>query len=178
MMKLRRSSPNCSRPLLALRALRTAAILAGLLIPLLWAAPTAAKDVAGCGALEEKALGQPKPLKIDHDGVTGMFFTMPTARLVLCEVKQLRLHRRDAVLVDRGLRLWEDRTTNLKESVALAVEARDHLGSVVAASDRRAREAEARLDHWTRSPTLWLTIGVVGAGLLVGLTAYALNSAK
>lgn len=178
MKKSRPSSPNCSRPLLALSASLRAVAVAGPLVLLLAAAPAEAVEGQGCAKLEQAAEGQPSPLKIDHDGVTGMFFPMPTARLVLCEVKELRVRRRDAVLVDRGLKLWEARTTNLKEQVALAVEARDHLSSVVAASDRRAREAEARLDHWSRSPTMWFALGAAATVVVFFGSVYALDAIR
>jgi len=118
-----------------------------------------------CASLRPEA-AVPEPLRLEHGGVPGMWFPMPTARLMLCEVRELRLRRRGAELDARELGLWERRVELGQERLQLAVEARDELESVLEASERRARSAEEALNDWTRSPVLWFAVGVVAAVLV------------
>lgn len=112
---------------------------------------------------------------MNRGDVRGMFFPMPTARLVLCEVRELRLRRRESGILSEEIRQWSARTDLLREQVRLAVEAKNELGQVVDAAERRAREAEADRDSWWRSPVLWFAVGAVVTVALVVTTAVALH---
>jgi len=103
---------------------------------------------------------------------------MPVARLVLCEVRELRIRRRELTLVDQELGLWARQATLLGEQVELAVQARDAFQGVVEAAEQRAQDAEAERNAWYRHPALWFAVGVVVTGAVVAITAYALNAAS
>lgn len=119
-----------------------------------------------CQELETAADGAPDPEQIEHDGIAGMFFPMVTSRLILCEVRELRLRRREAGVESRLIHAWRLQVDFTERQRDLAVQARDQLAEVIDVAERRAREAEDRAVAWYRSPFLWLSVGVV---LTVGL---------
>lgn len=127
-----------------------------------------------CASLRAEVPADLEPTRLEHGGVAGMWFPMPTARLVLCEVRELRLRRASSALDARELSLWEARVELGQERLQLAVDARDELESVLEASERRARSAEEALNDWTRSPVLWFAVGVVAAVLVAGAGALLL----
>lgn len=163
------------------RAVLGLGVCLGLLVP----APGRAQDAPGCAALEAAVQDQPEPTRVTGPGqVAGMWFPMPTARLVLCEVEQLRALRQLRQVDAREIRLWERQVDFLGEQVTLAVQARDALEGVVSAFVRRARDAEAarneavaELDAWYRSPVLWVSVGVVVAVVLEVAAVLVLGSA-
>ena len=133
--------------------------------------PASAQDVTDpCDELRTATTDpEAEPTRYELEGVRGMWFPMPIARLILCEVRELRLRRRAVVLTTSELRLWEARVTFTERQRDLAVEARDRLEAVVEAATRRAREAESEVGAWYRSPILWVVVGiVVGGGILIG----------
>lgn len=110
-----------------------------------------------------------EPTRYELEGIAGLWFPSPIARLMLCEVRELRIRRREVALDVRELRLWEQRVAFTERQRDLAVEARDTLEGVVEAAERRAREAESEAEAWYRSPILWVVVGiVVGAGVVIG----------
>lgn len=119
-----------------------------------------------CQELETAADGAPEPEQIEHNEIAGMFFPMITARLILCEVRELRLRRREAGVDIRLINAWRLQVEFTERQRDLAVQARDQLADVIEQAERRAREAEGRAGAWYRSPFLWLSVGVV---LTVGL---------
>lgn len=119
-----------------------------------------------CLELEREANGAPDPELIEWDEVRGMFFPMVTARLMLCEVRELRLRRRE-VSVDLSLiETWRHQVEVTTRQRDLAVEARDELEQVIERAERQAHEAEDRAEAWYRSPWFLISLGVV---LTVGL---------
>ena len=118
-----------------------------------------------CADLRGAAVGDPTLLT--RDGVPGMWFPMPVARLILCEARELRVRRQEVRLLDEAAGVWALRVRLLEEQADLAVQARNELGDVVEAAERRAREAAESADAWYRHPALWFAVGVVVAGLLV-----------
>lgn len=140
------------------------------IVALLWTSPGQAQDASqGCSDLEGLAQGQPEPSRLPGPGqVPGMWFPMPTSRLMLCEVQELRLRRQELSLAEQQLELHRDQAVLLREQVDLAVEAEGRLEGVVTAAERRAKDAELaqekaedELDAWHRSPFLWFGVGIV-----------------
>lgn len=144
----------------------------GIALPRLTITPSA------CGQLEEAAEGAPDPARMASAGVPGMWFPESVARLMLCEVRELRIRRRELSLVDSELSLWERNAAIYQEQTALAVEALETYRGIVGAAERRAREAEERADRWSRHPALWFAVGVIATGAIVAVTAYGLNSTR
>lgn len=145
-------------------------ILVGLAL-LAFTGPASAQDAPdACGELRTVTEDlEAEPTSHELEGVPGMWFPMPIARLMLCEVRELRLRRREVTLTTGEISLWEQRVEFTERQRDLAVEARDHLEGVVVAATRRAREAEESRDAWWRSPILWVVVGViVGGGILIG----------
>lgn len=118
-----------------------------------------------------------EPTRLMVEGTTGMWFPIPIARLMLCEVRELRARRRVSLLDARELSLWELRVDFTERQLELAVEARDRLEAVVDDADRRAREASEELGAWYRSPILWAVIGIVLGGAAVLGGAYVAAAA-
>lgn len=142
-----------------------------LVLVFLVAAPARAQEVDGCADLRVEA---PDPVRLEHGGVAGMWFPMPTARLMLCEVRELRVRRREVALSDAEITLWERRVSGFEERLQLAVQARNELATVLEAAERRAREATEHAEDPWRSPVLWFAVGVLAAVLLAGAGALLL----
>jgi len=143
---------------------------------LLGSAVSAQAPADACAELRGDAANQPDPSLMDRNGIHGMWFSMPTSRLMLCEVRTLRLESRDRSLVDQELALWGQRVDNLHEQIGLMTQARTALETAIAAAERRARDAEAERDAWYRSPFLWFALGGVAAAALVALAVGVLGS--
>lgn len=122
-----------------------------------------------CAGLRAESEHDPEPALIDHEGVRGMFFAMPTARLVLCEVRELRLRRQAAALDERELGLWRFRVNILEEQVRLSDQARGIFEDALGAVSSRS---------WKRSPILWFCVGVVVAVGLVVAAVEVLDAAS
>lgn len=149
------------------------AICTSLAVALLWTGLARAQDAPespadGCADLRAPAAveGLPEPSRLERDGVAGMWFPMPIARLMLCEVRELRVRRREIALDARELAIWEGRVSSFEERLRLAVDARNELESVLEAAERRAREATEAANDWTRSPALWFAVGLAVAIVL------------
>ena len=148
----------------------------------LWTAllvPTGAAALDNCDELAPAAAeAEIQPTFTLHQGVEGMWFALPAAKLVLCEVQTLRVLRVDLQAANRSLEIWSHRGDLLQEQVDLAVAAEARMTGVVQTADRRARAAEqgqlaaeSELDAWYRSPTLWAAIG---AAIVIVLEVVAL----
>lgn len=123
---------------------------------------------SACLALEA-AVTEIEPVQLAQNGVPGMWFPMPTARLILCEVRELRVRRQELALADQELALWGRQTALYAEQTALAVEARTALLAMVQGAERRATQAERR--GWFRHPVLWFVLGAAVTGVAAGLIA-------
>ncbi len=124
-------------------------------------APTSASPSDPCSELRAATQElEAQPTRLALEEVAGLWFPSPIARLMLCEVRELRVRRREVRLDAREIRLWEREVGFADRQLELAVAARDTLEEVVDDSDRRAREAEAELGAWYRSPILWVIVGI------------------
>ncbi|HKZ40312.1 MAG TPA: hypothetical protein VJ044_05080 [Candidatus Hodarchaeales archaeon] len=103
---------------------------------------------------------------IEWNGIAGMFFPMATARLILCEVRELRLRQRSENLDQQLIESWRLQVEFTERQLELAIQARDQFESIVEVSERRAQEAEDRLGAWYRSPWFLISIGAI---LTIGL---------
>jgi len=114
---------------------------------------------AGVGELMEPELAE-------IDGTQGTFFPAPLDRLVLCEVRALRVRNDEIRLLDSEVEIWAQQIEFLKTQLELAVQARNRLLEIVEEADRLRREADERANRWWRSPILWMCVGAVVAGVL------------
>lgn len=119
-----------------------------------------------CQELEAVADGASEPEQIEHNGTVGMFFPMATARLILCEVGELRLRRQEAAVDIRLIDSWRLQVRLLERQLSVSRQTREAFEGIVERSERRAREAEGRTDAWYRAPAFLISLGVV---LTVGL---------
>jgi hypothetical protein len=113
-------------------------------------------------------------MRIEYEGIVGMFFPMATSRLILCELRELSLRRSLVGLQNQENELWQLQVDFVERQLTLAIDARDELENVLERSEQRANEAESRAELWWRSPvfiasiSIVLTIAVIlGGGYLI-----------
>jgi hypothetical protein len=121
-------------------------------------------------------LGMPNSVKIN--GKEGTWFPLETAKKVLSDVRELELRKMESELCTRETLQREDLERSLRSALDTSKEINGSYRIYVSEAEERARKAEDRLNHWTRSPILWTAIGVVLTGGLVALSVTALNSVK
>lgn len=118
----------------------------------------------------------PRRATIEHAGEVGVWFRADVAREMLADLEELPLLRTRVSLLEERLELRDSQVERLRRVVDLAQEgeriALEGLENALAAR----REAEEGARVWWRSPTLWLSVGVVLTAGLVALTAYALSA--
>lgn len=132
--------------------------------------------VAAGEEAEVEAPRAPRRATIEHAGEVGVWFRADVAREMLADLEELPLLRARVSLFEERLELRDSQVERLRRAVELAAEgeriALEGLETALAA--RREAEESARV--WWRSPTLWLSVGVVVTAGLVALTAWALDS--
>jgi len=111
-----------------------------------------------------------------HAGVTGVWFHPDVARCMLGRLTALPAYVRHVALLDQRLQLSDQRAAQLEEARVLADQIVERSETALTAAMRRAREAEEGRDAWHRSPYLWFVVGVLVAGVLVAVGAYALSA--
>lgn len=188
MTKLRQDLGSCTKPRGAVRLLQGFVAIMGVLGVLGVAAPSRAQEERGlplqlpsreggdCDGLIPASESAGDPIRMHRGEIPGMWFAMPTARLILCEVRELRIRRRELHLVDQELQLWEQQAENYRAQSELAVEAMDSFAGVLGAAELRALEAEARSDAWYRHPGLWFVLGAAAAAAIFAAAVGALGS--
>ena len=72
----------------------------------------------------------------------------------------------------------DDRVVNLTRQRDSAEEGEEVAMGAVEAANRGQREALEQLGAWHRSRALWFALGVIFAGAVVALTAYALDQVR
>lgn len=129
-----------------------------------------------CRNLEMDLTEDDTAVRVERDGVNGMFFPMRLARLILCESSELRLRRREAQLFVQQATLLASQLTMVDRQAELATQARDHAIEMFNESQDRLIEVQNAKRPWWRSPFLWTAIGaILGIGIFIG-AAYALGS--
>lgn len=127
-----------------------------------------------CADLEAAARAAAVPTLLASGGIQGMWFAMPAARLILCQIRDLQLRHRASLLDARERELWQRRVEIQSERAQAAIEARNDLRTVIQAAQDRAKAAEEALSSWTRSPVLWFAVGVIATVLVAGVGAVLL----
>lgn len=118
------------------------------------------------------AVPEPRRAKLAHDGVVGYWFQYDVSRCMLTRLKVLPPLISRVGLLEERLEASNDVIRLQKESVSLANKSRESAENSLGAAIKGKRLAEERLDHWTRSPYLWLGIGViVTIGIMAGSAA-------
>jgi hypothetical protein len=100
--------------------------------------------------------------------VAGVWFHLDLTRCMVGRLSRLPLLVDRVRLLDHRLRLTNDLETALRAQVTLSNQMAAEATRALEAAVRGRRRAEERLDHWTRSPWLWMAIGVVAT---VGIEA-------
>lgn len=101
------------------------------------------------------------PAYIEIEGEAGMFFPMPLARLVLCDVEEKAGFDAQIRLMETELELWQ-KQEDLRVGQVMAMQsAIEFLQSDVDILRTRLRSSESHATHWTRHPVIWFGVGVV-----------------
>lgn len=119
----------------------------------------------------------PRRVVMDHDGQPGVWVAAPVMNCMVRDLRELPLLHERVRLLDQRLELRDEQVADLRRAVELGIEAEGRLVESIEQAVAARRAAEERVDVWWRSPTLWLSVGVVLTAGLVALTAYALDAA-
>jgi hypothetical protein len=119
---------------------------------------------------------QSRRASLTHEGAAGFWFHGDVARCMLGRLSALPLYVRHVELLDQRLRLTDERIAHLEEARQLADQIIERAEGALETAMRRARQAEEDRDAWYRSPYLWFAVGVIVAGALVAVGAYALDA--
>lgn len=107
---------------------------------------------------------------IERDGKPGIWLPLEAHRAILADLGELAERRQEVHLLDEKLHLRVEQMRDLRIAVESATAAQKAAVGALEAAERGRVAAEARLDAWYRSPTLWFGIGVVvSLGLVVGI---------
>lgn len=112
---------------------------------------------------------------VSHEGEPGIWFQMDVARCMLGRLAALPLYAQRVSLLEQRLQLSDERHLILRDALDIGASIETRYDLALQDAITRAREAEEAADKWYRSPTLWLVLGAVVGGALVGLGAYALG---
>lgn len=152
-----------------------------LLIAVLVLMPTlaTAQDLPAPEQLESQCapeLDEGRRAALVHGGAPGLWFADPVARCMLARYALLPAFARHVRLLEQRIQLSDERDALRTREVALAAEEAQLARDALEAALHRAREAEEARDAWYRHPALWTVVGVVLAGALVTVAAYALGA--
>ena len=106
------------------------------------------------------------------------WFAGPLVRCMTTRLSLLPLYAVHVERIEARLEATEVRVTNLSRQLASAEEGEETAMGAVEAANRGQREALEQLGAWHRSRALWFAIGVIFAGAVVALTAYALDQVR
>lgn len=113
---------------------------------------------------------------VEHQGVPGFWFERSVALDMLADLSELPIRLREIQMLTEQLDIQDVRIERLDQMLALersaTIAATDGLQLV----EERAREAEAALDSWWRSPAFLITVGVVSAILLEVAAVFVLTA--
>lgn len=107
-------------------------------------------------------------------GVEGLWLHGDVARCMLARYVLLVPFSRYVRLLEQRMQLVDERDALRLRQVGLAAQEAQLARDALEAAIRDAREARADRDAWFRHPALWAAVGVVLAGALVAVGAYAL----
>jgi hypothetical protein len=124
------------------------------------------------------AAPEPRRARISYEGQLGFWFQFDVS---ICMLKRLRvlppLAQRLTLLEER---LESSNKVNVfqREMVSLANGARKKAEGSLYKAVQAQRRAEDKLNHWTRSPWLWFSVGIVSATIISITTAMLLKQVK
>lgn len=108
-----------------------------------------------------------EPVRIEFEGVTGMFFPMALARLMLCDIEekagvvtQLRLTETELTLWQKQESLRMDQMEAMQETIEFLQVDNDILRDRLNSADRQALQ-------WMRHPALWFCVGMLSTVAIV-----------
>lgn len=136
-------------------------------------AQTAVESATTLTPCPEENSTAPRRKTLWVENVQGVWFRLDVARCILGDLKELPVVRARIKLLDEQLRIRDDQVKLYTQAAKLAEEEAKTATGALDAALRRARESEDALNSWTRSRTLWASVGVVvtvavvlvGAGL-------------
>jgi hypothetical protein len=125
---------------------------------------------------EEAQSEGPRRATVEVNGVTGIWFRADVAREMLADLSELPLVRTRVQLLEGRLEIRDDQITSLRSVIELSQAAEERAVNALDEAVQARRAAEDARDAWYRSPVLWTSVGMIIAGALVALTAYALSA--
>jgi len=125
---------------------------------------------------EEAQPEGPRRATVEVNGVTGIWFRADVAREMLADLTELPLVRTRVQLLEGRLEIRDDQISSLRSVVELSQAAEERAVNALDEAVQARRAAEDARDAWYRSPILWTSVGMIIAGALVALTAYALSA--
>lgn len=121
-------------------------------------------------------LSAPRRAVLEYEGESGIWFRSELAKCMLGRLQALPEYASYTSLLERRLRLSDDRTALLRRQVELAEHQAEEAEGALQAAERGRRRAEEALGAWHRSRALWAAVGAVVAGAVVALSAYGLSA--
>ena len=116
--------------------------------------------------------------QLANAGADGVWFHMSVARCMLDRLTALPLYAERVHLLEQRLDLSDRMIALVREEAGLATREADAARGALESAIRRAREAEEDRDRWSRSPILWVCVGVAGAILLEVTAVLLLHETK
>lgn len=114
------------------------------------------------------------PEYVTVNGQGGMFFPMPLARLVLCDVEEKAGYAAQLALLEGELELWQRQEDLRADQVESMQGALDFMRDDADVMRSRLRQSEARTLHWSRHPVLWFGVGVLVTAAAMSLASRVL----
>ena len=110
---------------------------------------------------------------LERNGVGGVWFRADAAERILADLKTARLSSELEDLYSEKIGLLEEELDSMERLLNLAEEAEGRASDALNQAIQSRIDVEAQRDAWYRAPALWFGLGVVVAGLAVGVGAYA-----
>lgn len=121
---------------------------------------------------------EPRRAKLSYEETDGYWFQEDIAKCMLARLSILPDLSVHLSLLEVRKNSTDDVISLQKETVRLANEAREEAQGALDSAIREKRRAEDRLNHWTRSPWLWFSVGVITTvGIMVG-SSFLLDSVR
>lgn len=114
------------------------------------------------------------PEYVTVNGQGGMFFPMPLARLVLCDVEEKAGYAAQLALLEGELELWQRQEDLRADQVESMQGALDFMRDDADVMRARLKQSEARELHWSRHPVLWFGVGVLVTAAAMSLASRVL----